>query len=281
MIIADITNKGKDIKIVLPMEDEAIYAALHSVGVRLHLRNIQAGKVKGNVSLHFSAVDSLGNHLLALFPDHVSLKEVNSVVKAIVNTHDYIKPQLEDNLIYDRYRTLDEVTEDLHEMKNEASNSHETYYFPLSGKLWDEKIGWTTIASEQRLVDNKDKIEAAFLNYLDGKDMTVYYNGTGSDTLFLIEWVFFIIDKKLYGTVEVCNLNSCMEIDADQALRAWICAQNRDGIGEGFEQQEILLDDGTELYVSFWHSGPEYFVKDELDLDDYLDALDQQPGDMW
>ena len=52
-------------------------------------------------------------------------------------------------------------------------------------------------------------------------------------------------------------------------LKDAIEGQNSDGLGEGLEQKEIYIDEG-DLYVSYWHSGDDYFLYDDAEMEDYL-----------
>ena len=51
----------------------------------------------------------------------------------------------------------------------------------------------------------------------------------------------------------------------------WCEGQNSDGFGEGCEQRPIRTVDRSEMYVSFWQSGPDYFLCTENDLDHFID----------
>ena len=84
--------------------------------------------------------------------------------------------------------------------------------------------------------------------------------------------------EELYGTVSV-YLTEPMTEEEESALREWISGQNSDGLGEGFEQQAIELDE-YELYVSFWDSGKGYYIKNEAEMEDYLGISGQQMGGM-
>lgn len=59
-------------------------------------------------------------------------------------------------------------------------------------------------------------------------------------------------------------------------FKAWILGQNSDGLGEGFEQQDIEIDDGI-LNVHFWNSSDEYYVENE---DDFYNRMDNGMGGM-
>ena len=59
-------------------------------------------------------------------------------------------------------------------------------------------------------------------------------------------------------------------------FKAWILGQNSDGLGEGFEQQDIEIDDGI-LNVHFWNSSDEYYVENK---DDFYNRMDNGMGGM-
>ena len=59
-------------------------------------------------------------------------------------------------------------------------------------------------------------------------------------------------------------------------FKDWILGQNSDGLGEGFEQQDIEIDDGI-LNVHFWNSSDEYYVENE---DDFYNRMDNGMGGM-
>ncbi|MBD5383592.1 MAG: hypothetical protein HDR72_01155 [Ruminococcaceae bacterium] len=65
--------------------------------------------------------------------------------------------------------------------------------------------------------------------------------------------IYGVITVKSYG-----ELDKTERIDLTNELTG----QLADGWGEGFEQREIRLD-GDELYISFWRSGDDYFLKPE------------------
>ena len=51
----------------------------------------------------------------------------------------------------------------------------------------------------------------------------------------------------------------------EESFKDWVCGQNSDGLGEGFEQQAIDLD-GDDMYISYWHSGDDYFIDNEQEF---------------
>lgn len=75
---------------------------------------------------------------------------------------------------------------------------------------------------------------------------------------------FESIDGVLYGTVTV-KLTEQLAEDEEDTFKEWIVGQNADGLGEGFEQQDIETDEGI-LNVHFWDSTDDYYVESEDDF---------------
>lgn len=54
----------------------------------------------------------------------------------------------------------------------------------------------------------------------------------------------------------------CSLIPSIEEIKDYITGQNSDGLGEGFEQQDIEID-GSVMNVHFWESGKDYRIYDE------------------
>ena len=119
------------------------------------------------------------------------------------------------------------------------------------------------------LLEHQEAIEEALLNYSlsdPTRGLMHYY----SDDQKLAEKVVIakpsvqVINGELYGVLE-CKLKQGLTEEEILKLKEYWTGQMSDGWGEGFEQQEIKLDEG-ELYVSFWSSEKfwEVYTEDEL-----------------
>lgn len=71
-------------------------------------------------------------------------------------------------------------------------------------------------------------------------------------------------NDELWGVLEVQVHGELSEGELKELISEW-SGQESDGWGENMEQEPIKTEDG-ELYVSFWHSGNDFFIKPEREL---------------
>lgn len=72
-----------------------------------------------------------------------------------------------------------------------------------------------------------------------------------------------VVDGELWG-VMTAGLKETLTGEETATLMDYVCGQNSDGYGEGFEQRPIKTPDG-EIYVSFWDS-ENYSMKLEQEM---------------
>jgi len=121
------------------------------------------------------------------------------------------------------------------------------YCFPLTVNLYTANR-WGDYDDDPEEYDGRfaaryeDKIRQSLRVYNrdDGEDMAAYFHGNNTVVAKLrsATWDFKRRGGELYGCVTV---ETAGQLTAEQEadLKDWITGQNSDGLGEGFEQQEI------------------------------------------
>lgn len=154
----------------------------------------------------------------------------------------------------------------------------ETFYCPLTVNVF-ERNDYGDINEEPDEFDGRyaaeyeDQIKAAIDrdNARDNVNMAEYFDGSNGvqSKLKSMQWGVQNVRGELYGCIKV-DLTEPLTDSEKAELIDFISAQNSDGWGEGFEQHPIDIG-GDEMYVSFWHSGDDYFIFDQEEFDNYLE----------
>ena len=281
MLKAKLTkDTGESVTIELPQDYSRLSEKIASLGTRLWPEHISMDGSGDVVRGELIPTGEISEHLMLLFPEGYTLGDANDMAHIVTQADDLIQVELEQNILYDQYHTAQELRDDIRQMTYDAGTISKTYYFPLTGKMWDEKYGEELPAGKRFLLGQEDAVREKFEEYTrrDTDNMSVYFRERGADKLLLADWGFEVMDDELYGKVDV-RLAEPMTEEEEKELRDWIRGQNSDGLGEGFEQREIPTDRGN-LYVSFWDSGEGYFIKDDEEMDEYLGHSGQQFGGM-
>jgi hypothetical protein len=122
----------------------------------------------------------------------------------------------------------------------------------------------------------ENRIRQRLLAYnADCDNMAEYYSGSNAlvRKLRSVVWDFERRGSELYGCITVETAGE-LTTEQEADLKQWIEGQNADGLGEGFEQQEIEIDRewrGGRMYVSFWNSDEDYFIDNEAEFSERLE----------
>lgn len=158
--------------------------------------------------------------------------------------------------------------------------THRKYYFPLEVTLIErDDFGGLDYGGGGNDYDGHFaesyaySIEDKFERYTDGdEDMATYFRDTPLKAkIESMKWGFESINDALWGVVDV-TLNSEITPEEEDEIKDYITGQNSDGLGEGFEQQDISVDDGI-LNVHFWQWSDDYKIYSE---DEFADQIESQ-----
>ena len=272
MINAIINNKDKTAVVEFPMDLYKLYQDLHEIGFQGGPHRVKlTDNEEDDIRVKLFSDNDFGNHLVLLFNENDTLEDVHTVVGAITIAPDEVKEQLEEYILHDQLDTKEELYDLLTELKEAEAPIVTTFYCPLTGQIHDEEDGGMNDVDGRFLSDYISEIEEK-LEHEQNPDFEIadYITDhpTANAKLKMARWSVEEIGGVLYGRID-CRSAEAFTSEEIEAIKDDISGQNSDGFGEGFEQREISTDEG-DLYVSFWHSGDDYFIHTQEEMDEYI-----------
>lgn len=272
MINAIINNKDKTAVVEFPMDLYKLYQDLHEIGFQGGPHRVKlTDNEEDDIRVKLFSDNDFGNHLVLLFNENDTLEDVHTVVGAITIAPDEVKEQLEEYILHDQLDTKEELYDLLTELKETNAPIVTTFYCPLTGQIHDEEDGGMNDVDGRFLNDYISEIEEK-LEHEQNPDFEIadYITDhpTANAKLKMARWSVEEIGGVLYGRID-CRSAEAFTPEEIEAIKDGISGQNSDGFGEGFEQREIGTDEG-DLYVSFWHSGDDYFIHTQEEMDEYI-----------
>ena len=282
MITAIIRNKENTIVLELPHSIYDIYEKLQSIGIMQPPKQIPLTDNEGeDIGVKLFSESDFGQHLLLTLNEKNTIADANMLTLVIGAASEDIKEELEQNILYDQYDSMDEVISAVRQMTQDSGPVKAVFFCPLVGNI-DEGDGDMFTVGDSYLADSADEIADALKKYTanDENDMATYYNKDDgvSQKLTSAVWSVEMRSDRLFGRID-CSLKEALTAEETEALRDWLAGQCSDGLCEGFEQQPIDTMDGK-LFVSFWHSGDDYAMMTESEFDEFLRQNEIQMGGM-
>ena len=280
LITAVINNRGNTLVVDMPRDRVDLDTKLYSIGQELSHNTPITEDPDSDVTVKLSADSDIGVHMIKLFDDSHTLRDVNNLANAVMNAPDEVKEALESDILNDQYSTPDELVEEIKKQTFEAGQYTETFYFPLVGMLEDEEYDDEYEVGNPFLMDYKWDIRELVEKEQDADlgDMKDYFYDDDNAQAKMVTARWDVAEKngRLFGKVDF-KLREPFTAEEKEKVREWVRGQNSDGFGEGLEQRPIETEDG-DLYVSMWNSGDDYFIYDENEMNNYLSQ--QQSGGM-
>ena len=226
-----------------------------------------------NAPIRLHADSDVGNGLLSILDGDDSLYDVRVIDEEISDVPEEHREYLESNLVNEQYSDVDELFNDIKATTKFFAPVKMSFFCPLAGSLNDHEGDYYE-ADGAILTENIDKIEDAIRSEQARELKMGEYISDHADIkgkVLFAEWGVEEHYGALYGKID-CYLSEELSPEETERLKDAITGQNSDGLGEGFEQREIHIDEG-DLYVSYWQSGDEYFLHTEDEFDEYLSQI--------
>lgn len=215
---------------------------------------------------------TFGKCALKLLKDDDTLYTVYMLAEGLANVRDEIKDDIEQELLHGQYATTKELFDDIRETTIALNSHRTTFYCPLVGNIQNDADGLYEETDNATLLEHADEISDLLQKAQPPEvNMTKYVSERSDlqDKLVFVEWSVEELDGTLYGKID-CYLSAPLTETELERLRTTLNGQNSDGFGEGFEERAIYVDDGR-LYVSFWNSTDDYFLRTEEEMQNAFD----------
>ncbi len=220
------------------------------------------------IQVKLYADSDIGNRLAVLFNSRHSLEEANLCAYKVENAHPAIREDMKARIINGQYYSPKAVVADIAEMTEGLIAVKVNYYCPLTVYMDDDEYGECIEVGNYYARANEDAVRSQVMKEQarDLNNMAHYFSGSDSakDKLVSALWDVELVRGELYGVIHT-GLRSAFTPEEEQEWIDELTGQAADGFGEGLEQHEIQTDGGG-IYVSFWNSGDDYFMENEMDF---------------
>lgn len=275
MLTVKIQSNSKEALIHFPCTKRVLASKLSRIGIQTPASKLPCEPhPESEVRIAISADDPRLQKLALLASKAPSLESVNSICTIIEEMPLNAQTELLERIKGGEIESFSEFAQNVYMYK--PITVSEKYYCPLTVLVCDDYDGYYS----DHEGDFASKYESAIREKLDinndmDANMAEYFDGSNSAVSKLRSVVWGVEDIKgvLYGCI-TAELSEHLTESEKEELKDWICGQNSDGFGEGFEQRPIRISEG-EMYVSFWNSSDEYFIYDEKEMQSYLEEQNQ------
>lgn len=279
-----ISNQGRSATFRLPATRRQIDGALANVGMMdtwLYQLNVNESN---NINVTLQPEDDF-DKALSQFSDGVSLSRIHALYDLLNNMSYNSRCEAEKKIVSGEADSFDKIYETVSEGIDKPTSVN--FFFPLqvsviSKNRWGEIDDFEPAVYDGEFASQyREDIKQTFLSYTsyDDENMAEYYrnhNGVSSKLLNAY-WGFEQRGSALYGKV-TAQVSEPFTEDEETAFKDWIRGQNSDGIGEGFEQQDIEPEgrhSSAILNVHFWNPDDDYFIDND---EEFAERMNQDIG---
>lgn len=117
MINAIIESKGNTLVTELPIGIYTLYERLLSVGISANPKTIRlTDNEEDDIRVKLYSESDFGNHLLRVLDEENTLADANLLTAVVQNAHEELRNDIEQNILYDQYTSMNEVIDDIRTM---------------------------------------------------------------------------------------------------------------------------------------------------------------------
>lgn len=280
MLNAIITANEQTAVVEFPIDRYELQRQLNQIGLRCGAHRIRlTDNEDDDIQVKLYANNDFGNHVIRLFNERDTLDDVHTAVGAIIIAPDEVKEGLEEYILHDQLTGTGHLYRTIQELKEGIAPVVTTFYCPLTAQIQDEEYGDLHEVGDYEIRAARHEIEERLEQEQHPDfEMADYITDhpTANPKLVSAVWSVEEIDGILYGKIE-CRSAEAFNAEETEALRDGILGQNSDGFGEGFEQRAIRTSEG-DMYVSFWNSGDDYFLRTKEEMDQTVDQCMKMEG---
>ena len=158
MITAIIRNKENTLVLELPHSIYDIYEKLRSIGIMQPPKQIPlTDNEDEDIGVKLFSESDFGRHLLLTLNEKNSIADANMLTLVIGAASEDIKEELEQNILYDQYDSMDEVINAVRQMTQDAGPVKAVFFCPLIGNI-DEGDGDMFTVGDSYLADSADDV---------------------------------------------------------------------------------------------------------------------------
>ena len=137
---AIIENKGNTLIIDFPHSIYDVYEKLLSIGIRKSPNDIMlTDNEDDDIQVKLYSDSDFGNHVIRLLGEDNSLADANTTAYLLMTADDELKDELEQNILYDQYDSIQELTADIKKMKDMLGQFKISFFCPLDGNIEDSE----------------------------------------------------------------------------------------------------------------------------------------------
>ena len=263
-----------DITIIteLPKNLSELRQELFSSGVRSNPSDIKLFDDEGSIEVQVYSDQPIGQHLGAMLTTDDTLATANLAAYLLKNADSTLKAGIQKKVLADGYTSAEELIDDIRDKTYQQGPYKLTLLFPISGEFYEYGQG-PFAASDEYIHDFWDEISSAVneLQYRDVEDIASFFNEDAVLKAKLVAATWSVEEQNDHQLMGLCTLHlrENITLEEKEILRDWVLGQNADGAFESLEDYPIETGEGT-LRVSLWNDGDDYFVKDRMELDEYI-----------